>query len=578
MRPNRLARERSLYLRQHGHNPVDWYPWGDEALAKARHEDKMIFLSIGYSSCHWCHVMERESFEDPLVAAFLNAHFVSVKVDREERPDLDQIYMEAVQMMSGQGGWPLNVWLTPDLEPVYGGTYFPPEAMHSRPSFRMVLDRLHQMWTGERGKLIGRAAQIRAHLDEDLTAHLHPADPTPALIEQAVASAMGRYDETYGGFGGAPKFPMAMLVRFLLMTEAGRDAALHSLKRMCEGGIFDQIGGGFHRYSTDARWLVPHFEKMLYDQALMISALAEAMRHSDDPAFAACMARTGDFLDREMRLPEGGYGSALDADTDGAEGDYYTWPPEQLAALGLTGTPNWEGRVILEAGNTAGWSSENRALLLEERRKKTPPAFDPKRITAWNALLLMAFCDAYQATGLEVWMARARDLASALMEGVDESGVVLHELDADAVGFANDHALLALGLCRVHAIEPSEHLTDTAAGIGRVLIDRFLDPDTGTVYFAEASADRLVRRKDWFDHAEPSANSAAIAAFHALGVATGDPAFDRLASEGIRRLHDLLGPEAFSMGFALQTAFERVYRLPDDPFCAIDGECAPPVR
>lgn len=570
---NRLAASRSLYLRQHGHNPVDWYPWGDEALTKARREDKMIFLSIGYSSCHWCHVMERESFENPLVAAILNAHFVSIKVDREERPDLDQIYMEAVQMMSGQGGWPLNVWLTPDLEPVYGGTYFPPEAMHSRPSFRMVLERLRQMWIEERDKLTGRAAQIRTHLDQDLTHHLNPADPTPALMEQAVSSVLTRHDEVHGGFGGAPKFPMAMLVQFMLRTDAGRKAALRSLMAMCGGGIYDQIGGGFHRYSTDEQWLVPHFEKMLYDQALLISALAEAIRWSDDPVFTTILAETGDFLDREMRLPDGGYGSALDADNDGVEGDYYTWTPEELARHGLRAMPNWEGRVILDARNTAIWSPDSKKSLLHARTSKTPPAFDPKRITAWNALLAIGFCDAYSVTGNEIWKQRATDLVSVLLRCVDAKGCVRHELDAADIGFANDHALTALALCRMHVLDPTMDVLEVAAAIGRVLADRFLDAETGTVYFAEAAGDRLVRRKDWFDHAEPSANSAAIAAFHKLGRLTGDPAFTRHAVEGIRRLHELLSGEAFSMGYAWLTASDLIREASDPAFCAVDGTC-----
>jgi uncharacterized protein YyaL (SSP411 family) len=576
MRPNRLAAERSLYLRQHGRNPVDWYPWGDEALDKAVREDKMIFLSIGYSSCHWCHVMERESFEDPAVAAVLNARFISVKVDREERPDLDQIYMEAVQMMSGQGGWPLNVWLTPALEPVYGGTYFPPDASHNRPSFRMVLERLHEMWTNERGKLTDRASHIRTYLEADLAAHLDPADPSPALIDQAVTQILSRYDAVHGGFGDAPKFPMAMLVRFMLQTEAGREAALHSLRRMCEGGIRDQLGGGFHRYSTDSEWLVPHFEKMLYDQALMIRALAEAVRHSDDPVFARALADTGTFLDREMRLPEGGYGSALDADNGGVEGEFYTWTPTELRAFGCAAQANWEGRVILEGRLMAGWSPETIRTLSNVRASKSAPAFDPKFVTGWNALLLIGFCDAADATDDAVWKERATALAGVLLGCADPSGRVRHERDVEAVGFATDHALLALGFCRMHERVPSGPYMAAATAIGRQLAGRFLDMQTGTVFFAEPSADRLVRRKDWFDHAEPSANSAAIAAFRALAHLTGDPTFGDPAKAGLRRIHDLLVQESLSMGFALETALGEVRRAAEATVCAVDGSCAPP--
>ena len=576
MRSNRLAVERSLYLRQHGRNPVDWYPWGEEALARARQEDKLIFLSIGYSSCHWCHVMERESFEDPLVAAYLNTHFIPIKVDREERPDLDQIYMEAVQRMSGQGGWPLNAWLTPNLEPVYGGTYFPPEALHSRPSFRMVLERLRQMWTDERGSLMDRASRIRTYLEADLAGHLDPAEPTPALIEEAVAQVLTRYDAVNGGFGGEPKFPMAMLLRFLIRTEPGRDAALHTLRMMCRGGIHDQLGGGFHRYSTDSHWLVPHFEKMLYDQALMIRALAEAMRRSDDPVFAQALYRTGEFLDREMRLPEGGYGSALDADNDGVEGDYYTWTSDELSALGLHTQPNWDGRVILDGGHTSMWTPHVTEALRQARATKSPPTFDPKWITAWNALVVIGSCDAYLTTHDDVWLRRATSLAHLMRTCVRADGSVCHERGVDVPGFATDHALTALAFARVHDVDPSGGHLSLATSIAHVLINRFWELETATVYFAEASHDRLVRRKDWFDHAEPSANSAAIALFSTLGRLTGDPKFNELARAGLRRIHDLLLQESFSMGFALETALDQLEWASDPTDCAVDGSCTPP--
>lgn len=400
----------------------------------------------------------------------------------------------------------------------------------------------------------------------------------PALIDRAVSQILSRYDTVHGGFGGAPKFPMAMLVRFMLRTDAGRDAALHSLRRMCEGGIHDQIGGGFHRYSTDAGWLVPHFEKMLYDQALMISALAEAVRHSDDPVFARALASTGTFLDREMRLPDGGYGSALDADNDGIEGEYYTFTPEELKAFGCAAQANWEGRVILEGPLVAGWSPETIRTLLDARATKTAPAFDPKCVTAWNALLLIGFCDAADATGDAVWTQRAADLAAVLLGCADASGRVRHERDADSVGFANDHALLALALCRMHERDPSGPHLAMAAAIGRELADRFLDTQTGTVYFAEPAADRLVRRKDWFDHAEPSANSAAIAAFHRLAYHTGESRYTRLAVDGIRRVHDLLENESFSMGFALQSALDQMGMASDIMACTIDGHCPPTMR
>lgn len=517
--------------------------------------------------------MERESFDDEQVAALLNSRFVCVKVDREERPDIDQIYMEAVQMMSGQGGWPLNVWLTPDLVPVYGGTYFPPEPHPGRPSFPVVVTRLHEMWTTERERLLGRAEHVRAAMIEDLTPHLDPADPTLPQLADAARNAVRNKDSVHGGFGTAPKFPMAMALRFLWREGSQRNHVRLSLNRMCRGGLFDHVGGGFHRYSTDNRWLVPHFEKMLYDQALLISLLADVISETPDPLLLNALELTGSFLEQEMLTADGFYGSALDADSNGIEGAYYTWSPTELTGrrletfVNLSPSGNWEGRTILELTGDSPLPADIRKELAQSRRQEWKPAFDPKPLASWNALTLIAFCDAFLSTTEEVWMARASRLGASVLTLVGDDGSVRHQADSSTPGFATDHALVCLSLCRLYELTTDYSLLYRAIQIGNRMIGSFLDTGTGTAYFAEPSADRIVRRKDWFDHAEPSANSASMAAFHRLGRLTSEPAFVRIAADMSRRLHSLYVEHSLSLGFSLQTALESVSRRSEVILC-----------
>lgn len=576
--PNRLASSTSLYLRQHGHNPVDWYPWGDEALAKARAEDKMIFLSIGYSSCHWCHVMEQESFEDVTIAKRLNDEFVPIKVDREERPDLDSIYMEAVQMMSGQGGWPLNVWLTPDLKPVYGGTYYPPHPMHSRPSFAMVLDRLSELWSLERAKLLDRAAGIADSLTRDLYEHLPPAPVEESLLGAALTSNKTRFDATYGGFGSAPKFPMAMWLSFLWRREEGKDMVLQTLLAICRGGIYDQIGGGFHRYSTDERWLVPHFEKMLYDQALLLKLLSDVWAESRHPLLKSCIDQTGHFLDREMKCADGGYGSALDADNAGSEGGFYTWTHDEITLIApecgdvfyLPSTGNWEGRIILERHSDALLPSETIEKLLQYREQRERPAFDPKRLTSWNAMLLSAFVSLHQSTCDDIWKTRALNLAEWLHEHAYDTGSVKH-ISGGGDGFSQDYGTLCEAFCRMYELSADAKWLNAAESIAEQLIREFHDETTNSFYFARPSPDLLYRKKEIFDHAEPSGNSASIAGLFRLGRLTMNLPYTRIAEQALNALSSVFVDHAMSLGVALQVAQETRSQRSELVLCGDDG-------
>src|SRR3954447_13138629 len=406
--PNRLAAETSPYLLQHKDNPVDWYPWGDDALQRAREEDRPILLSIGYSSCHWCHVMERESFEDDGTAAYMNEHFVCVKLDREERPDIDSIYMEAAQAMTGSGGWPLNVFLTPDQVPFYAGTYFPPDDLRARPSWRRVLQAVVEAWTERREEIRAGAGRIVQRLQG--AALLAPSDEPidTGGFDEALAALRSQYDARNGGFGGAPKFPPASAIEFLL-RRGETEMTTQTLRAMASGGMYDQIGGGFARYSVDPYWLVPHLEKMLYDNALLARAYLHGWQVTGEPLFRTVTEETLDWALREMRGPEGGFYSALDADSEGEEGRFYVWTVEELrsaldgepdadeaiAWFGATDRGNFEGRNIPVRGpgepeRRDAW----RQRLYEVRAKRVWPGLDDKRLTSWNALMIAALADA----------------------------------------------------------------------------------------------------------------------------------------------------------------------------------------
>lgn len=596
---NRLAHSDSLYLRQHGSNPVDWFPWGDEALNRATTENKIIFLSIGYSSCHWCHVMEHESFEDAATAAVLNENFVCIKVDREERPDLDSLYMEAVQRMSGQGGWPLNVWLTPDLKPIYGGTYFPPTPRHNHPSFVMVLQRLVELWTHDAATLLNRAESITGSLKEDLFAHLPPAPVDWDLLGAVFTKNATRFDAEHGGFGSAPKFPMAMWLRFLWRyahlepASQAHHMVVHSVLSLCRGGIYDAIGGGFHRYSTDERWLVPHFEKMLYDQAQLLQLMSDVWVATKHPLIKACIDQTGEFLDREMRLPDGGYGSALDADNAGSEGGFYTWTfselmaaaPEMAGTFDIQPQGNWEHRIILERRTDRILPESTLRMLRELRdRREERPAFDPKRLTSWNAMTLSAFCSLHQNTGELIWRDRAMDLAHVLRNHVVESDRVLHQVGGGP-GFSQDYGTLCEAFCHVYELTAEPSWLHLAEWTAQTMMTRFLDADTASFFFAEAAGDLLYRMKVLFDHAEPSGNSAALAGLHRLCRHTLDPDIRSLVERGLNALSSIAADHGLSLGVALQLMAEMlaprtewVLSADDGSLLAVNGASPDPFR
>jgi hypothetical protein len=544
--PNRLGSESSPYLRQHAENPVDWYPWGPEALVAARERERPILLSIGYSSCHWCHVMERESFEDAKVAALMNELFVNIKVDREERPDLDQIYMKAVQAMTGSGGWPMTVFLTPDGVPFYGGTYFPPEPRHGLPSFAQVLRAAAEAYRSRREQVI----QSGAHL---LSALARAAERPPGvgagvkLLDGAYRALANQYDEVHGGFGRAPKFPQPVTLELLLRhhLRTGDDTALemvvHTLRRMAAGGIRDHLAGGFHRYSVDARWLVPHFEKMLYDNALLASAYLYAHQVTGHEDLRRVAEQTLEYLATDMRAPDGGFCSARDADSEGQEGLFYLWTPEELDELlepedarlfarvfDVSPGGNFEGRSILHlphdpeaVAGAEGLRVEDlsarlaaaRAVLLEARSRRPPPLRDDKVLVCWNALALRAFAEAGAALGRPYFVEIARSGAEFLWTALRRGGRLLRvymEGEAKIPGFLEDYAALGNALLSLHAATLEVRWLEAVRSLSDEILARFWDEQDGTVFDTAADAEALVLRpRDAMDNATPSGASLA---------------------------------------------------------------------
>ena len=444
---NRLAQETSPYLLQHAANPVDWYPWGDEAFARARAEDKPILLSVGYSACHWCHVMERESFEDAVTARLMNELYVSVKVDREERPDVDSVYMDAVVALNGQGGWPMTVFLTPAGEPFFGGTYFPREPQHGLPAFTQVLVAIAEAYRTQREDVAKQAEALVAALER--SARVQPSDEplTAELTGNAVRALREQYDERWGGFGRAPKFPPASTIEFLL--RAGElDLVRGTLDGMAAGGMYDLVGGGFHRYSVDEQWLVPHFEKMLYDNALLVPAYLHGWLVTGEERYRRVVEQTVEYALRELRLDGGGFASAQDADTNGVEGLTFTWMPEEIERHELL-LPFEHGRYILRGE----LSDDERARLLATRERRPQPARDDKAIAAWNGLMLAALAEAGRRLERDDWLDVARELAEFLL-GPLSDGERLHRTWRDGVakgtGYLEDYANVAHGLYELH--------------------------------------------------------------------------------------------------------------------------------
>jgi uncharacterized protein len=563
--PNQLAEETSPYLLQHSDNPVNWYPWGQQALELARAEDKPLLVSIGYSACHWCHVMERESFEDPDTAAYMNEHFICIKVDREERPDVDGIYMEACQAMTGQGGWPLNAFLTPEQVPVYVGTYFPPTENMGMPSWRRVLEAVVQAWTDRREELRQNASQITDRLQG--AALLEPSETAVdnQVTDEAVTALVGRYDSNYGGFTGAPKFPPASAIEFLLQKNRTAEAR-HTLEAMASGGMYDQVGGGFCRYSTDERWLVPHFEKMLYDNALLARSYLHGWQVTGDELFRRVCCETLDWALREMRAPDGGFYSAIDAESEGVEGKFYLWSVDELSSalgeladsgiayFGATPQGNFEGKNILVRAQAEPEAiDEIKRRLYEVRRQRIWPAIDDKRLLAWNALLISALADAGAALSRSDYIQTACECASFLLTSMrDTSGRLLRTYkdgQAKLNAYLEDHAFLLEALITLYEATFDPHWFEKARDLADAMMQRFSDTQRGGFFDTSNDHETLIaRRKDLEDHPTPAGNSSAAYGLLRLARLTAEHRYDQKALEIIQLLQRFVTqhPHAFS--------------------------------
>ena len=584
---NKLSNSTSPYLLQHANNPVDWYPWGAEALEKAKAENKPIFLSIGYAACHWCHVMAHESFEDPDTAALMNEHFVNIKVDREERPDLDSIYMSATQAMTGSGGWPMSVFLTPNLQPFYAGTYFPPVRRYNMPSFQEVLLALANTWKNEPEKAVDSAGRITAHIQEQASLSKFELALKPGHLDVATKSLLEGYDWGYGGWGDAPKFPQPMTIEFLLRRHTAGDKealkpTLHVLHAMARGGMYDVVGGGFSRYSTDNFWRVPHFEKMLYDNAQLARAYLHAWQVTHEPSFKQVVNETLDFVAREMTHPEGGFYSSLDADSEGEEGKFYVWTQaeirEQLqenseffeAAYGITAKGNWEGKIVLQRAlddaifavcfqldpdTVTTKLREWHAKLLTARTRRIRPGTDDKVLTAWNGLMLATVAEAARAfdgteEGKGYYLIATRS-GEFLLTALRPDGCLRRSWRDGKVTeevFLEDYAALILGLLELYQTDFNNHWFASALKLADEMIERFNGPAGG---FFDTPADGeilVIRPKDLQDNATPSGNALACEALLKLAAFTDKGNYRDLAEKALNSIGEaaIRYPTAFA--------------------------------
>ena len=562
---NQLASETSPYLLQHAENPVDWMPWGEAALARARREDKPIFLSIGYAACHWCHVMAHESFEDVATAARLNQDFVAVKVDREERPDVDAVYMEAVVALTGQGGWPLSVFLTPDGQPFYGGTYFPPQPRHGLPSFDEVLSAIRTAWQGDRARLVETALRLTEHVAQSTRLAGGPETLDPDAETRAMETLLRSYDWDHGGWGGAPKFPQAGTIGLLLRRfhraddRMALEMATHCLEAMAGGGIFDQLGGGFHRYAVDRSWTVPHFEKMLYDNALLARVYVEAWQVTGRPSLRRTAEATLDFMRRELRTPQGGFSASLDADSEGEEGRFYVWTSQEIETV--VGDPelldvlrhtydaaaggNFEGKIILRrpVGAIVGAASppeepsddrlvELQARLLEARERRVRPGLDEKIITAWNGLALSAWCAAARALGRPGDLTTAQELAAFLLVALRPDGSLRRSYrlgQARHAGGLDDHAALADGLLDLYQTDFDARWLKASVELAETILQDFADPQGGFFDTGSQPDGLPARPKTLQDTPIPSGNALTVALLLRLEALTGESRYRHAA-------------------------------------------------
>jgi len=551
---NRLAQETSPYLLQHADNPVDWQPWGEEALGRAREEGKPLLVSIGYSACHWCHVMERESFEDEATADVMNELFVNVKVDREERPDVDAVYMDAVVALTGQGGWPLTVFLTPEGEPFYGGTYFPPEPRHSLPSFRQVLRAVADAYRERPEDVAAQAEALVGALRRSAESEPSREPLTDALLAEAERGLLSQLDPRWGGFGHAPKFPPASALEFLLRR--GRlDAVRRTLDGMAAGGMYDLVGGGFHRYSVDAEWLVPHFEKMLYDNALLVPPYLHAWLLTGEERYRIVAEQTLDYMLRELRLPSGGFASAQDADTDGVEGLTYTWTADEGAPAELL-QPFEHGRSILRGE----LDEETRARLLAIREQRSQPALDDKVIASWNGLALAALAEGARRLERSDFLQAAVELGGLL--AVDPLWRTTRDGRPKFPAYLDDYANVAHGLYELHVATGDLRWLGEARRVALLAVELFGDPERGGFFLTPADGEQLVaRQKTLDDNPTPSGSSMLAFVLLRLGRIWGDDELERQAVGALRLVRDLLPRAPSAFGWAL---------------CALDLHLSPP--
>jgi uncharacterized protein len=589
-KPNRLINEQSPYLRQHAHNPVDWYAWGDEALARARAQNKPILLSIGYSACHWCHVMERESFENEQIAQLMNENFVSIKVDREERPDLDQIYMDAVQLLTGRGGWPLTVFLTPEGEPFYGGTYFPPEDRQGMPGFPRVLTAIANAYQTQPADIRQNVERLGKGLSGLAEFNPDGGELRPDMAENGARALAEHYDRINGGLGHAPKFPNSFVFSlFLRMHQATGDLEFghmvrETLTKMAKGGIYDQLGGGFHRYSVDDRWLVPHFEKMLYDNALLARLYLDAGRALGEPEFLTVAREILDYVLREMTSPEGGFYSTQDADSEGEEGKFFVWTPaearavlgEELSAIAeryfdISDEGNFEGANILHRTISADDAArlfkkspeemeraigEIRRRLFEARDRRVKPARDEKILAAWNGMMIGALAEGYRALGDERYLKAAARGAEFVMTRLWD-GHALKRSYKDGVarfnGYLEDYALFAGSLIDLYEASFQSRYLELARTMADAILERFLDAEKGGFFFTSANHERLITRsKAVFDGSTPSGNSAAVMALLRLHGYTGEERYFAEARRTLSLLRSFVEQQPFAFSHMLE--------------------------
>ena len=583
---NRLAAETSPYLLQHAHNPVDWYPWSPEAFERARREDKPVLLSVGYSACHWCHVMERESFENDEIAALMNQLFVSIKVDREERPDVDQIYMQAVQSMTGRGGWPMTVFLTPDGVPFYGGTYFPPEDRHGMPAFPRLLRSIADAYHSRRGEVLEAGRQLVEAMGQSGRLGASTSLLSRDVLARAYLGLGGEFDERDGGLGRAPKFPQPMTWEAVLRVGRrtgdvrGLEMLRHTLTRMARGGIYDQLGGGFHRYSVDAQWLVPHFEKMLYDNAQLASLYLHGWLATGETLYRRVAEETLDYVRREMTHPAGGFYSAQDADSEGVEGKFFVWSPDEIRAVlgdpalaraalaywGVDDGPNFEGHSILfvprdpqEVAGTLGTTDDGlvtaieraRALLYAERERRVHPALDDKVLASWNGLMLAAFAEAAAVLGRADYLGAAVRNAEFLTREMVRDGRLLRSWkdgQARITGYLEDYAMVGTGLLALYEATFDRRWLDESRRLAEEALRLFWSADRETFFDTGHDQEALVvRPRNLFDNAVPSGTSVAIDWLLRLAVILGEERYETIALAALRPMADLM--QRYPSGF-----------------------------